>query len=685
MKNSLDKSNTCILQFLALMLFLFLGCTEEPVITTTKSKTETVVYYLKSLDGKDAATKKYLINRAYEVSKKESKDSVKLKNLLKIAYEAYSVNDSLLFVKANKEGLLLAKKAKDTFSIADGNWNYGAFYGEKQVLDSSYYYYDEAYKNYKTLKNEFFEAKMLYNMAFIQSRIGDYANSETKIFQAIPKYKSLNKNTSLYRCYSLLGSIYGELEDYEVSLDYHNQAYEYLKISKNSDKFKGAYLNSLGVVNRQKEDYAAAKNAFQEGLQIKNLRKTDPKLFAKLYDNYGFTLLKNNEVDSVEDKLKVSLQIRQSNNYLSGIVISDLHLAEYYFMRGDTAKSIDLAVEANKMANKTRNKRDILMSLLLLSKLDSKNASNYLNEHIAISKQIDIDRRQLRNKVARISFETDTYIDKSEKLSLERQFILTISVGVLFVLSLLYYIRIQNAKNNELRLQQEQQEANEEIYKLLLKQQSKIEQGRLEERKRISEELHDGVLGKIFGTRMALGFLDISGSKEIKEEHDSYLDNLLHIEKEIRDISHQLKSDFLDGSGEYLDLIEDLIKEQAEIGKFKYNLDKNGSDYWNQASDSIKINCYRIVQEAVFNIIKHANASFVLFSFLYNDEYLNFSILDNGSGFDYSKTEKGIGLSNMKSRVESINGVIHIKSSKIGTSISVNVPISFIEKRNDIF
>ena len=76
----------------------------------------------------------------------------------------------------------------------------------------------------------------------------------------------------------------------------------------------------------------------------------------------------------------------------------------------------------------------------------------------------------------------------------------------------------------------DQQKANEKIYLMTLKQQEKLENEKIKERNRISEELHDGVLGKLFGTRMNLGFLAIDGDKKTLKQHRFYLDELQTIE-----------------------------------------------------------------------------------------------------------------------------------------------------------
>ena len=111
-----------------------------------------------------------------------------LKNLIKIAYDNCDSGDSILFKRTNKLLLGKARFLKDTFSIAEAHWNYGIFYNQRESLDSAFYHYYQAHKYYLSINHEYFQAKMLFNMAFIQSSLNDYINSEEKLFEAIEIY-----------------------------------------------------------------------------------------------------------------------------------------------------------------------------------------------------------------------------------------------------------------------------------------------------------------------------------------------------------------------------------------------------------------------------------------------------------------------------------------------------------------
>ncbi|MCF6168105.1 tetratricopeptide repeat protein [Lutibacter sp.] len=617
-----------------------------------------------------------LLRKAFEVTKQQKLDSVKNKLFSKIALEVFNLGNDELFRKVNLKALLLATKLRDTFRIGEAHWNYGSFYSKREMIDSAYYHYHEAYKYFKIIKNKYYTAKMLYNMGYIEGLLKDYTGSEVSIFEAITIFKKLGKDLNLYQCYNYLGLIYYNLKEFNRAIYYHNKALEYLKNVKNKRLYKEGSLSNLGLVYQKLKDYEKAIESFEEALNNSNLKKRDINFYARLVDNIAYTRFLDGDTTNVAKELYKSLKIRDSVKNISGIVVNKLHLAELYALKQDTSKAIKLANEAHNLANKIENNRDKLKSLLLLSKIDAKKSNTYLKNYVHLNDSLQIEERKIRNKFTRIRFETDEYIRETEKLSAQK---ILISVGAFFtilILSFAYFLRVQRTKNKELLFEREQQKSNEEIFSLMLKQQSKLEEGRLKERHRISEDLHDGVLGKIFGTRIGLGFLNIKGDEGAIKKHQFFINELQNIEKEIRTISHELKNEILSSKEDFFKIIDGLIEQKSNLGNFEYKTVYDNKIHWSEINDGIKINLYRILQEALQNIIKYANANNVKIEFKLEENTLILLIEDDGIGFNVFEKRKGIGIKNMKSRVRKLNGVFEINSTiNKGTTIFVSCPI----------
>ncbi|MDO9594288.1 MAG: tetratricopeptide repeat protein, partial [Lutibacter sp.] len=415
----------------------------------------------------DLEVRKQGLYKAYQRNKFQKNDSVKNSNLAKIAYEGYQLKDSVFFLKTNREAQKLSMKLRDTFGIADTHWSYGMYYLEKELNERAYYHYYEAYKNFQVIKHDFFAGKMLYNMAIIQQDAKDYAGSEVLTFQAISIFKKLKKYDDLYRCYNLLGTVFKHMQEYNKAIMYHTEALENLENVKQKGTFKESSLNNLGLVYQNKGDYKKANSYFNKALENHNLKIQDINLYSKLIDNIAYTKFLSGDTVNVLQDYHKSLRIRDSLGYISGVITSKLHLAEFYAKYKDLDKAVVNAEAAHKLAKEVNNNRDVLASLLLLSKLDSKNAPYYFKNYATLSDSLQIEERKIRDKFTRIRFETDEYIEKTEMLSAQKMKISVGSFVALLILSLLYFLKVQRTKNKELLFEKEQQKSNEEIYSLM--------------------------------------------------------------------------------------------------------------------------------------------------------------------------------------------------------------------------
>jgi signal transduction histidine kinase len=240
----------------------------------------------------------------------------------------------------------------------------------------------------------------------------------------------------------------------------------------------------------------------------------------------------------------------------------------------------------------------------------------------------------------------------------------------------IYILKAQKAKNRELLYKQEQQKVNEEIYSLMISQQSNVESIRIKEKKRVAQELHDGVLGRMFGVRMNLDGLNKIQDEAAIEKRNNYLSELKNIEQDIREISHDLNREKSELINNFVAIVDDLFENQKQT--FKPNLVStiDSTIKWESISNAIKINLYRIIQESLQNINKYANANAIHVEFKREIDNLFLEISDDGIGFNVNRAKKGIGLQNMLSRINECEGTFEIRSKKgEGTIITVTVPI----------
>nr|WP_319948425.1 cache domain-containing protein [uncultured Shimia sp.] len=200
-----------------------------------------------------------------------------------------------------------------------------------------------------------------------------------------------------------------------------------------------------------------------------------------------------------------------------------------------------------------------------------------------------------------------------------------------------------------------------------------------EERGRVARELHDGISQLLVGVRYALDSARrrfIAGDTRASETLDKGIDHLSGAIQEVRRISRDLRPGVLDdlGLGPALKaLTEDFgirtgIETQFNTVVFRNRLDQNA-----------KIALYRIAQEALTNIERHANATKVSIDVRGHTKGATLRIADDGQGIEpdaSSHPGSGLGLRNMQERVEQLDGTLKIVSSRSGTVIVVQVPLS---------
>ncbi len=264
-------------------------------------------------------------------------------------------------------------------------------------------------------------------------------------------------------------------------------------------------------------------------------------------------------------------------------------------------------------------------------------------------------------KFSRIEYETSAVKDENSNLQ-EKNKTLIYVFSICTLIGLFFYVyKTQQAKNRELVFKQQQQIANEDIYNLMISQQNEIELTRIKEKRKVAQELHDGVLGRMFGIRISLDSLDKIEENLAAPKRKKYLDELKNIEEDIREISH------------------DLNREKSElINNFVAILNTAFDSHikWELVSNIVKINLYRIVQEALQNCNKYAEADIIRVEFKSEIDHLVLSISDDGVGFNTKRTKNGIGLHNIEYRALECKGTVTIKSAKgEGTLLVIKIPI----------
>lgn len=188
-------------------------------------------------------------------------------------------------------------------------------------------------------------------------------------------------------------------------------------------------------------------------------------------------------------------------------------------------------------------------------------------------------------------------------------------------------------------------------------------EGEEKEKARIGRELHDGIAQEIVAVKLAMDRPGIDRRM---------IDDLTRISLDLRNISHELMPQTLKQYGLKL-AIEDICQKILAPSGIHYEVESTLAD--ERMANKIEITLYRIFQELVHNIIKHSEATEVLVQLRKMSKHILMTVEDNGKGMQQTKGE-GIGISNLKSRVQLVNGNLQYDSSvNEGTTAIVRIPV----------
>ncbi|MDM8327211.1 sensor histidine kinase [Staphylococcus felis] len=197
------------------------------------------------------------------------------------------------------------------------------------------------------------------------------------------------------------------------------------------------------------------------------------------------------------------------------------------------------------------------------------------------------------------------------------------------------------------------------------------------ERKRISRELHDGVVQELINVNVELRLLKYQQDIDTLIEHSKNIEGLMaKLIDDIRNLSLELRPSSLDDLGlnaAFKSYFKQLENNYGLIVNYHYDMEEERFD------NEIETVVYRVVQEAVFNAMKYAAVDTVDVNVRKDDIHLYVEVSDQGQGFDPKDSPKGsgLGLYGMNERAELVNGHLNIETQKgKGTIVTLEVPIN---------
>ncbi len=194
-----------------------------------------------------------------------------------------------------------------------------------------------------------------------------------------------------------------------------------------------------------------------------------------------------------------------------------------------------------------------------------------------------------------------------------------------------------------------------------------------DEKIRIARELHDGIGNELLALKMSLNGLIPQDGKN-KPEIEKVNRQMDGVMEEVRSVSHQMMPRILQEFG-CVPALKDMLSKTLGHTNIKYSFESHQTD--KRYDQRIETAIYRIMQELINNVVKHSGASSVFIQFLETNNTLVLFVEDNGKGIKNDpENDKGIGMTNITSRMNAINGEFNIASEENhGTVITLRIPL----------
>lgn len=662
------------LLYTGIILLILSSCTSKTTDKSESDRNDSIRKYLDLAgDSSIAFDKRILYNdKAYSMIDLNKNDTITFSLLYKTTLNFCRLNESEKLKITSSLMLKKAQLSKKKHWIALSYKMLGLYYMNISENEKALYYYFAAKKLFISL-NQYKEIiNVLFNISLTQSYAGDFLGSNKTCFEVL-QIEKVHKGNLRY------GIVFNQIANNLSELKQENKAIEYYnKINKkrvNLD-LKFSIFNNISASNIELGEYRKANNLLDSILKDKTFKIIAPNSYATALSLLGYSSLKMNNLKGLSKVFFKADEIYKNSKTLNGRNYNYIYLSMYYEKINDTNNAILVAKKAYNLSKEFKNPSDILKSLQQLIKVDKDNTLKHTQEYIRINDSMQTRERRFRDKYAQIEYETDEITHEKDKAINQKWIISGILVVIILVISLLLIITRQRAKQKELQLLQSQQKANEEIYDLMLLQKTKEEEARQSEKKRIAIELHDGVMNRLASTRFNLDILYHKTDEATIKECLIYIDDIYKIEQEIRNISHDLTYETYANYSSFTVLINDFLMSQNKISGCDFKLEMDESINWEILPSTIKMNLFRIIQEASHNINKFSQAKNAIISFVIDNTNLCLSVSDDGIGFDTNQQNEGIGLKNIKQRVESLNGKFTIQSTRgKNTSINIAIPI----------
>lgn len=637
-----------------------------------------VIVFFLIATGRNGFSQQKEIDSLKQLLLQEISDSAKVDNLMAISrlYQSINLDSVLRYSKKTAE----FSESTNGYRLAEAYNNMGACHFYQSSLDSADYYYQGALKALGTNNDSITKSMVYCNMALMYGNLLDTEREIEYYLKAISQVEQNDKEVC--SIYYNLSRTYMNSGFEEKGLQYLEEAYKTSKRSKTEIVFDYATAN-LAYYGLENSDDEMFRRYIKEIDSLCALNGNPSSCYSLSYLNASYNAKQKQFYRALQEYQKANA-IAKEINFSEDIMETTAMIARMEYALGNKVKAVKTFAVFDSLYQSSPDP-DLGMKNFNLWAVYEASLGNYnkayeirlkweaLKDSVFAKEKreilIDSEKKYETEKKEREIAEQEVIIKEQELDLANKQRQIAVWGGVGGILVLLLGVTFWTGKERQKRKEQEIKhlKTQQEVVRL-----ESLVAGEEKERIRLAQDLHDGINGDLSVIKFKIDGVDkkqMSGTTtEGLNQAMNMLDNAIN---QVRRISHNLAPPSLQNFN-----LDEAIKQYASKMQTVHGVEIDFQTFGeipNFSADE-ETALYRIVQELLNNIIKHAEAKETLIQLNHTEEHTELVIEDDGKGFDTKISKNGIGLQNIASRVAFLKGDLHIESSKEGSTFTVRIP-----------
>ncbi len=602
--------------------------------------------------------------------------------LTNLSFEASQNNPALAIAYAEKAAEI-SQEIDYKIGLASALHKLSVTYRFQGYYDKALQYGDSALAILEIENDKSITASVYSNQGVSYRYKGNYEAALHSYQKAIELHKYLGQKTELGTVLNNLGVMYMSLEDYPKALEYYSKALE-LQIELDNKKEQANVYNNFAIIYANQGLLDSSLTYFQKSFDMEEALG-NLKGMSESINNIGAVYYYQGDYDNAILQFQRSFDIDSALGDVRGQIACMSNIGELYNEIGQSKKAIIYLNRSLIAAREIDSKYDIEVAYINLSQsyaqlnqyqkaLDMHMAYSSIHDTVLGQEQLEAiaemeTKYETKEKEQQIVIQSLELEDQEKDLQTQTITIFGLGLLILLVVGISIFGYRSFKARKAIEMERTLRQAEE-------RRMDAVIDATESERKRIAQELHDGIGQQLSSIKLGMGVLEgeVENTSELFQKKLNSVKSIVDDSaRDVRALSHHMMPKSLTELG-LASAIEDMLAKSLGMGNIIYTYD--ASQLRERMAENIEVNLFRITQEITNNILKHSNATKVDIQLYATKSDVILIFAENGKGIDFNNSKSGHGMMNMETRIRKLDGTMRMeKESANQFVISLKVPL----------